>query len=251
MLKRSLLKKNLRKIQRILTGVDETVIVKLNILQVPITNVSNLEEQPFKESKRAKATVDEIINCLKEISRGHTVLRDQIITITVQSGSFVQEPGKLADFAAAMTSAEPKELQEILESLVIEERLGKALFVLKKELANAKLQQEISQEVNKKINRKNQEFYLMEQLKGIKKELGMESDGKEKMIQAFKDKAIKLVMPDHIKVVFDEEIQKLSTLERKLVSLLSLEIIWIGLSDTLGSKITGEFQCFYCEGYPR
>lgn len=150
---------------------------------------------------------------LKEISQGNQLLRDQIISISVQSGNMVQEPSKLADFAAAISSGEPKELQAILESLVVEERLGMALLVLKNELANAKLQQEISSEVDKKINRKNQEYFLMEQLKGIKKELGMESDGKEKMIQSFREKALKLSMPEVVKKVFEEELQKLSGLE--------------------------------------
>ena len=119
----------------------------------------------------------------------------------------------MADFAAAVSSGGPHDLQQVLESLVVEERLNKALVVLKTELSNAKLQQEISKEVDKKINRKQQEYFLMEQLKGIKKELGMESDGKEKLIENFRKKASQLVMSEQVKHVFDEELKKLSHLE--------------------------------------
>jgi ATP-dependent Lon protease len=66
------------------------------------------------------------------------------------------------------------------------------------------LQQEISKEVDKKITRKQQEYFLMEQLKGIKKELGMESDGKDKLVEKFKKKALELTMPESVKKVFDE-----------------------------------------------
>lgn len=192
----------------------EGMVERLNRLEVPVTSVENLVDQPYNpENRLIKATMNEVINTLRELSQGNPLLRDQILTMSAQSGTSVQEPSKLADFAAALSSGEPKELQAVLDSLVIEERLHKALVTLKKELANAKLQQEISQEVDKKINRKNQEYFLMEQLKGIKKELGLENDGKEKMIAKFKAKAAELKMPEAVKKVFEEEIQKMSTLE--------------------------------------
>jgi len=53
----------------------------------------------------------------------------------------------------------------------------------------------------------------MEQLKGIKKELGMESDGKDKLIEKFKERAAALKMPESVRKVFDEELSKLIGLE--------------------------------------
>jgi Lon-like ATP-dependent protease len=184
------------------------MIRQLRTHKVPYVSVENLVEEPFNaENRLIKATTSEVINVLKEISLQNPLLRDQIITVSVQTGNVLLNPSKLADFSAAISSGEPGELQAILESLVVEERLHKALVVLKKELANAKLQQEISQEVDRKINRKNQEYFLMEQLKGIKKELGMENDGKEKMIESFKNKAAKLKMPKAVETVFEEVFQ--------------------------------------------
>ncbi|KAI8930273.1 Lon protease C-terminal proteolytic domain-containing protein, partial [Entophlyctis helioformis] len=181
---------------------------------VPLANVENLPDQPYNQENRLiKAITSEIINVLKEISQLNPLLRDQIISISVQTGNLLLDPSKLADFSAAVSSGEPAELQSILESLVVEERLHKALVVLKKELANAKLQQEISKEVDRKMTRKQQEYFLMEQLKGIKKELGMDSDGKEKLVERFKEKATKLDMPPAIQKVFDEELGKLQHLE--------------------------------------
>ena len=52
----------------------------------------------------------------------------------------------------------------------------------------------------------------MEQLKGIK-ELGMESNRKDKMNEKFKECAASLKMPDGIQKVFDEEFNKLMHLE--------------------------------------
>jgi len=61
----------------------------------------------------------------------------------------------------------------------------------------------------------------MEQLKGIKKELGLEGDGRVKLIQRFRERVDGkpeegipgLKMPETVKKVFDEELNKLSTLE--------------------------------------
>lgn len=172
---------------------------------VSLVNVENVTNEPFNpENRLIKATTGEIVNVLKEISALNPLLRDQIVTASVQAGNILQDPSRLADFAAAVSGGEPAELQAVIESLVIEERLHKALVVLKKELANAQLQQEISKEVDKKITRKQQEYFLMEQLKGIKKELGMEGDGKDKLILKFKEKAAGLKMPETVKKVFDE-----------------------------------------------
>lgn len=180
-----------------------------------VVNVENMTDEPYNaDNPLIKAITNEMLNVMKEISQLNPLFRDQIITFSIQSGgSLLTEPSRLADFAAAVSSAEPVELQAILESMVVEERLHKSLHVVKKELANAKLQQEIAKEVDKKITRKQQEYFLMEQLKGIKKELGIDNDGKDKLIEKFKERAAKLSMPEPVQKVFDEEIQKLSTLE--------------------------------------
>jgi Lon-like ATP-dependent protease len=173
---------------------------------VSVANVDNQIDQPYSpDNALIKAITSEMLNVLKEISQINPLLRDQIITFSIQTGgNAFADPAKLADFAAAVSSGEPDELQSVLESLVVEERLHKSLVVLKKELANAKLQQEIAKEVDKKITRKQQEYFLMEQLKGIKKELGMDTDGKDKLVEKFKERALKLKMPEAVKKVFDE-----------------------------------------------
>lgn len=134
-------------------------------------------------------------------------------TMSQSTSNVFDEPDKLADFAAAVSTGEVTELQAVLESLSIEDRLQKALLILKKELINAQLQSKISKDVESKIQKRQREYYLMEQLKGIKKELGMESDGKDKLVERFKEKASQLAMPEGVKKVFDEEINKLMHLE--------------------------------------
>ena len=129
------------------------------------------------------------------------------------ASNILDDPGRLADFAGAVASGETNELQEVLEAMNIERRLYNALAVLKKELMNSQLQNKISKDVEHKIQKRQREYWLMEQMKGIRRELGIESDGKEKLVEKFKEKGDKLTMPEAVKKVFDEELEKLAHLE--------------------------------------
>ncbi|OGM39740.1 putative mitochondrial serine protease Pim1 [Aspergillus bombycis] len=183
---------------------------------VSLVNVENLAEEPYdKKSAIIRAVTSEIVNVCKEIASLNPLFRDQISAFYTDQfpGNLSDEPSKLADFAAAVSAGELQEMQEVLEIMDIEERLPKALVVLKKELMNAQLQSKISKDVEAKIQKRQREYWLMEQMKGIKRELGIESDGKDKLVEKFKEKAEKLAMPEAVKKVFDEELNKLAHLE--------------------------------------
>lgn len=184
--------------------------------EISLTNVSNLDLEPFnKDDQMIKAVMNELLSVFKDIAQLAPIFREQITSFTInQSSSNVfDDPDKLADFAAAVSSGDVQELQGVLESLSVQDRLQKALTILKKELINAQLQSKIARDVETKLHKRQREVYLMEQLKGIKKELGMDSDGKDKLVEGFKEKAGKLAMPEGVKTVFDEEINKLMHLE--------------------------------------
>lgn len=183
---------------------------------VSIANVDNLTEEPHDpKSQVIRAVTNEIVNVFKEVASMNSLFRDQISTFSISqsTGNVMSEPAKLADFAAAVSAGEPAELQEVLESLNVEDRMHKALLVLKKELANAQLQSKITKDVESKITKRQREYWLMEQMKGIRRELGIESDGKDKLVEKFKEKADKLAMPEAVRKVFDEELNKLAHLE--------------------------------------
>ncbi|KAI1306847.1 lon protease [Xylaria venustula] len=183
---------------------------------VSLVNVENLVEEPFDpKSPVIRAVTNEIVNVFKEVATMNSLFRDQISTFSMSqsTGNVTAEPAKLADFAAAVSAGEPAELQEVLSSLNVEDRMQKALVVLKKELMNAQLQSKITKDVEQKITKRQREYWLMEQMKGIRRELGIESDGKDKLVEKFKEKADKLAMPEAVRKVFDDEINKLAHLE--------------------------------------
>jgi len=183
---------------------------------VSLVNVENLVEEPYdKKSPTVRALVSEIVSVFKELARINQGFRDHVSAFAMSQnvGNVGEDPVKLADFAVVASPGEPKELQEPLESLNIEERLHKGLTLLKNELMNSQLQSKINKEVETKIQKRQREYWLLEQMKGIRRELGLESDGKDKLIENFKEKANKLAMPDAVKKVFDEELSKLGHIE--------------------------------------
>ncbi|KAL9605507.1 MAG: hypothetical protein Q9179_001313 [Wetmoreana sp. 5 TL-2023] len=183
---------------------------------VSLVDVDNLVEEGFdRKDPVIKAVTSELVNVFKDVANLNHLFRDQISTFSMSqsAGNILEEPGKLADFAAAVSQGEIRELQDVLETMNVQERLSKALMVLKKELMNAQLQNKISKDVESKIQKRQREYWLMEQMKGIRRELGIESDGKDKMVDKFKEKASKLAMPEAVQKVFEEELNKLAHLE--------------------------------------
>ncbi|WFD45325.1 endopeptidase La [Malassezia psittaci] len=189
----------------------------LHNYRVSLVNVKNLAMEPYdkKPNQYIRAVMAELITVFKDIANLNPLFRDQIANFSISqgAGNVFEEPEKLADFAAAVSSSEVDDLQGVLQSMNVEDRLQKALLVLKKELVAAQLQNKISKDVESRIQKRQREFYLSEQLKGIKKELGVESDGKDKLISQFQSKAKQLRMPSEVRKVFEEEINKLQTLE--------------------------------------
>ncbi|MGL4756536.1 MAG: endopeptidase La [Aeromonadaceae bacterium] len=123
------------------------------------------------------------------------------------------DPSPLADCAAAITTATGDELQDILDTAPLLERMKKALALVKKEIEVAKLQNQIREEVNRSINDRQREFFLREQLKVIQRELGLEKDDKTAEVETFSKRMQEWVVPEAVKQRFDEEIDKLKILE--------------------------------------
>lgn len=106
----------------------------------------------------------------------------------------------------------------------IPQRLLLALALLKKELELSRLQQKIGREVEEKVKHQHRKYILQEQLKVIKKELGIEKDDKDAIGEKYREKLKDKTVPESIKTVIDEELTKLNFLESH-----SSEFKWVAL----------------------
>lgn len=162
-------------------------------------------------SKELKAYSISIITTIKELLKLNPLFKEEL-QIFLGHSDFT-EPGRLADFAVALTTATREELQDVLETFEIEKRIDKALMLLKKELDISKLQSTINQRIEATISKTQREFFLREQLKAIKKELGMEKDDKTMEAEKFEERIKERKIPEEALKVVREEMDKLSALE--------------------------------------
>lgn len=68
-------------------------------------------------------------------------------------------------------------------------------------------------QVEEKIKQTHRKYLLQEQLKIIKKELGLEKEDKDAIEEKFRERLKELVVPKHVMDVVDEELSKLALLD--------------------------------------
>ncbi|MDN3507293.1 MAG: endopeptidase La, partial [Simkaniaceae bacterium] len=169
------------------------------------------DEISSDDESSVKAYSISIITTIKELLKLNPLFKEEL-QIFLGHSDFT-EPGKLADFAVALTTASRDELQAVLESFKIEDRIDKSLNLLKKELDLSKLQSSINQKIEATISKTQREFFLREQLKTIKKELGIEKEDKTCDIDRFQERIDERAIPPDVMEVIDEEMSKLSSLD--------------------------------------
>ena len=125
----------------------------------------------------------------------------------------VDDAAFLADFGGALSSGDTAEKMAILSEKNIEVRLALSLEQIKKELQLSRIQQDIGKKVEEKVRKAHEDHMLREQLKVIKKQLGMEKDDKETVIQKFRDAIKDKIIPEQVKNVIDNELGRLEFLE--------------------------------------
>ena len=86
---------------------------------------------------------------------------------------------------AARSSATADKLQAVLTELDVPARSDAVLLLLKQELDLLRLQAKIRERVEENISGEQRKHFLREQLRSIKKELGMEKDDKRALIDGF------------------------------------------------------------------
>ncbi|XP_068148631.1 lon protease homolog, mitochondrial isoform X1 [Drosophila tropicalis] len=192
---------------------DESNSVKDKPTPVLIVEVENVKQPTYKQTEEVKALTQEIIKTLRDIITMNPLYRESLQQMLHQNQRVVDNPIYLCDLGASLSAAEPGELQKILEEVDIPQRLQLSLTLLKKELELSRLQQKIGREVEEKVKQQHRKYILQEQLKVIKKELGIEKDDKDAIGEKYREKLKDKTVPEAIMNVIDEELTKLNFLE--------------------------------------
>lgn len=178
-----------------------------------MVEVENIQHEPFKQTPEVKALTQEVIKTIRDIITMNPLYRESLQQMLHQNQRVVDNPVYLCDLGASLSAADPPELQAIMEEMDVPKRLMLALSLLKKELELSKLQAKIGKEVEEKVKQQHRKYILQEQLKVIKKELGIEKDDKDAIGEKYRERLKDRVVPKHVMDVIEEELTKLNFLE--------------------------------------
>ena len=120
----------------------------------------------------------------------------------------LDNPRVAADMVAAMIPVLVEEKQQILETLDARKRLELVTLTLTKLLQKLELGSKIQSEVQDGINKSQREFYLREQMKAIKKELGEDEEGVE--FNELQKRIDDAGLPEEARKVADKELKRLT-----------------------------------------
>jgi len=175
----------------------------------PIVAVVNYLDDANFDTDEVKALTRALISEMKQLSENNPLFSEEMRLNMIN----IDNPGKIADFIASILNIEKNEQQEILETLDVRERMEKVLIHISKEKELLRIQKKVQAEINEKIEKSQREYFLREELKEIKKELGMAGDARSSDYQRFQEKIESFHLDGEIKDIVDQELEKFNLME--------------------------------------
>ncbi len=121
----------------------------------------------------------------------------------------LQEPNVLADMVAFTINALVSEKQKVLELLDVNKRLKKVTRLANDQLEILEMGSKIQTQVKEDMDKRQREYYLQQQLKAIKEELG-QADEESVEVKEYRAKLEAKKLPAEAKKEADRELQRLS-----------------------------------------
>ncbi len=165
-------------------------------------------EDILEADEELDAYTRSVINQVKKLSEINPYFNEEMKLAMLNPPS----PGALADLVAFAISLDIPEAQDFLETLVVKKRFAKLLVYLKREKDVADIQKKISDEVNDKVNKYQREYFLREQLKVIRSELGMDEDEKSRDLKKMREQIEEADLPEDTVKSINEELDRLEVI---------------------------------------
>jgi len=207
--------------------------------ETPIIAAVGYLDELGDDTDEIKALTRALLGEMKQISENNPLFSEEMRLNMIN----IDHPGKIADFIASILNIDKNDQQKILETTDVRERMERVLIFIKKEQELLKIQKRVQQEINEKIEKSQRDYFLKEELKAIKNELGMPTDAKGTDYQRFKEKIDAFGFEGEIKEQVDQELEKFNLMDPN-----SSEFIvtrnWLDLVCSLPWKaeVSGDFD---------
>lgn len=193
---------------------SEQLIVQ-GMYRIKILDITNTDPHfeatvmPVQESIVSNVEIEALVNNLKMLFQKIVDLSPYLTSEHRVMVLNTDDPAKLADIIASQINFAVAEKQDILEMVDVKKRLEKVHYLLNKELQVLELGSKIQSEVQGELNKTQRHYYLREQLKAIKKELG-EYEDESTEIEELREKLAHMKMPKDVQKVVEKELNRLA-----------------------------------------
>jgi ATP-dependent Lon protease len=185
---------------------QQTILVK-PMLRWEVSYVPVSKEKPTRDLKAYMLAVSTEIKSLLKLN---PLFQEQVNMVVAQLN--YDAPGQTMDVISNLLSGEKADLQDLLETFDLRERAEKLLRLIKDELEVAKIQSKINKNIEETVNKQQKEYFLREQLKAIRKELGIEKEDGDSVSERIQDLLKQKDLPPEVEKVVDKELDKLNSL---------------------------------------
>ncbi|MDE0228897.1 MAG: endopeptidase La [Spirochaetaceae bacterium] len=184
-------------------------IAKLLSSEAPVAAAVEYLDNSNMESLEVRALTRALITEMKQISENNPLFSEEMRLNMVN----IDDPGKIADFVASILNIDGAEKQSVLDTLDVRERMERVLVFIKKEQELLRIQKRIQDQLNQKIEKSQREYFLKEQLKAIKTELGMPVDAKSSEHQRLSEAFEQLELHGEARERVDDEMEKFALMD--------------------------------------
>jgi len=170
-----------------------------------VVRVQKVVEPPIGDvSLETEALVRSVKEQSEKVLSLKGILSPDVLAILDQ----IEEPGRLADLVASNLKLKIEEAQKILETFNPLQRLKKVNEFLSKEVQVSTMQAKIQSQAREEMSKTQREYFLREQLKAIKAELG-EIDEKAQEVNELREKIKKAKMPAEVEKEANKQLNRL------------------------------------------
>jgi len=170
-------------VQITLQGLRRIVIEDLSQIDpFPIANIRAARETP-PEPAELDDLVARVVSSAETLAELVDRIPDEVPAILKMN---VSDPGRFADLAATNMNFKISDKDEVLQRLDVGQRLRFILSRLEREVARARVMEDVKKQTENKIEQHQREFYLRQQLRAIQAELGEADPGEKEAIDLLK-----------------------------------------------------------------
>lgn len=188
----------------IVQGIERIQILKVT-QEAPYYKavVRRVHEISYANDVKTQALVSNLYNQFQTLVDKAQYLTNEHLDVV----KIIKDPGRLADKIVSVLNVQVSEKQSILEIPDVQKRLTSATILVNKEIQRMEVGERIQTQVQDSINKNQREYFLREQLKAIRKELGEDDTGMD--TKELEEKIEKANMPEEALKVARKELTRL------------------------------------------